>query len=118
MRFLYQADLLAKDGLGELAVVSAIAALENASAEILLYLSGGNTKLVQSEFGKCKFLSRFDKVLPKHGATLPPVEFVGMKAAYLARNGVAHAGAPVTQGAAIRHVGAVEDTLVWYIANV
>lgn len=51
MRFLYHADLLAKDGLGELAVVSAIAALENASAEILLYLSAGNPKLVQSEFG-------------------------------------------------------------------
>ena len=118
MRFLYQADLLAKDGLGELAVVSAIAALENASAEILLYLSGGNAKLVQTEFGKCKFLSRFDKVLPKYGATLPTAEFTAMKAAYLARNGVAHAGAPVSQENAIRHVGAVEDTLVWYIANV
>ena len=112
MRFLYQASLLAKDGLAELAVVSAIAALENASAEILLYLCGGNAAIVQSEIGKSKFLSRFDKVLPKHGATLPPAEFTAMKAAYLARNGVAHALAPVSQEAALQHVAAVEDALV------
>ncbi|HXM64925.1 MAG TPA: hypothetical protein VN950_28945 [Terriglobales bacterium] len=118
MKFLYQASLLAKDGLAELAVVSAIAALENASAEILLYLSGGNTAVVQSALGKCKFLSRFDKVLPKHGATLPPHKFAAMKAAYLARNGVAHALAPVSQEAALHHVRAVEDVLVWYLANI
>ncbi len=118
MRFLYQASLLAKDGLAELAVVSAIAALENASAEILLYLAGGNTAVVQSAFGNCTFLSRFDKVLPKHGATLPSAEFAGMKAAYLARNGVAHALAPISQADGFRHVVAAEDVLVWYLANV
>jgi hypothetical protein len=118
MRFLYQANLLAKDGLAELAVVSAIAALENASAEILLYLTGGNAAVVQSTFGKCRFLSRFDKVLPNYGPKLPSAEFAAMKAAYLARNGVAHALAPVKQEDAIRHVAAVEDALVWYMANV
>ncbi|HEX9590378.1 MAG TPA: hypothetical protein VGA15_21865 [Bradyrhizobium sp.] len=117
MRFLYQANLLAKDGLPELAVVSAIAALENASAEILLYLTGGNAAVVQSAFGKCKFLSRFDKVLPAYGPKLPSAEFSAVKAAYLARNGVAHALAPVKQEDAIRHVKAVEDVLAWYIAN-
>ena len=71
MRFLYQANLLAKDGLAELAVVSAIAAVENATAEILLYLAGGNAAVVQSVFGKCKFLNRFDKVLPNYGPKLP-----------------------------------------------
>ncbi len=118
MRFLYQANLLAKDGLSELAVVSAIAALENASAEILLYLAGGNTKTVASELRRCKFLNRFDKVLPRYGAALPPREFSAMKAAYLARNGVAHALTFVTQEDAVRHVEAVEDVLAWYLANV
>ena len=41
-----------------------------------------------------------------------------MKAAYLARNEVAHVGAPVSQREAIRHVDAVAKTLVWYIAHV
>jgi hypothetical protein len=118
MRFLYQASLLAKDGLPELAVVSAIAALENASAEILLYLTGGNAAAVQAAFGKCKFLSRFDKVLPSFGPKLPSTEFSALKAAYLARNGVAHALAPVRQEEAIRHVGAIENALAWYLAHV
>lgn len=118
MKFSYQANLLAIDGLGELGVVAAIAALENASAEILLYLTGGEPAVVQAAFGRCKFLSRFDKVLPHYGVSLPASEFSAMKAAYLARNGVAHALVPISQGDAIRHVGAVEDALAWYIANV
>lgn len=118
MRFLYQANLLAKDGSGELAVVSAIAALEHASAEILLYLTGRNAAAVQSAYGRCKFLSRFDKVLPNYGLKLPSAVFVALKAAYLARNRVAHALTAVKQEDAVRHVRAVEDVLVWYIANV
>lgn len=118
MRFLYQGHLLAKDGLPELAVVSAIAALENASAEILLYLTGGNAAMVRSAFGRCKFLSRFDKMLPHYGPRLPSAEFAAVKAAYLARNRVAHALSPVGQDEAIQHVRAVENALVWYIANV
>jgi hypothetical protein len=118
MRFVYNSALLAHDGLPELAVVSAIAALENASAEILLFLGGGNPGIVKSEFGKCKFLSRFDKVLPKYGTTLPAGLFTALKAAYLARNKVAHAAAPVSQSDAVLHVHAAEDVLAWYMANV
>ena len=118
MRFIYQARLLASDGLAELSVVSAIAALENASTEILFYLVGGQTAVVESELRRCKFLSRFDKVLPKHGASLPAPEFTRMKAAYFARNDVAHALLPLSREDAIRHVAAVEDVLAWYVANV
>lgn len=98
--------------------MSAIAALENTSAEILLYLTGGDVALVQSTFDKCRFLSRFDKVLPSYGPKLPAAEFSAVKAAYLARNQVSHALAPVRQEDSIRHVRAVEDALIWYIANI
>ena len=118
MRFLYQAELLVRDGLPELSIVSAIAALENASAEILLFLTGGNAALVQSEVGKCKFLSRFDKVLPKYGATLPNNLFAALKTAYFARNAAAHALTSINQRDAGTHLRAVEDVFAWYLKNV
>jgi hypothetical protein len=117
MRFLYQSKLLATDGLAELAVVSAIAGVENATAEILLFLTG-SAEIVRRRFGRCKFLSRFDRVLPEFGVTLPTALFDSLKVAYLARNQVAHAIAPIGQQAAENHVRAVEDVLRWYLANV
>lgn len=118
MRFIYQAALLADDGLPELSIVSAIAALENAASKILLFLTGGNSALVQSELSRCKFLSRFDRLLPRYGATLPSNLFDGLKTAYFARNSVAHALTPISQQNAATHVRAIEDVLAWYLRHV
>ena len=118
MRFIYQASLLAHDGMSELSLVSAIASLENATVEILSFLTNGNATLLQKEFSRCKFLNRFDKILPKYGVILPINLFDSLKTVYFARNNVAHLLTPINQSDALIYVRTIEDILAWYLAHV
>jgi hypothetical protein len=118
LKFLYQSQIMLKDGLPEMALSAAIASLENASAEVLLFLVGNDKQKTDSELKQCRFLDRFDKLLPKYGASLPKDLFEALKEAYLARNGIVHGLQIVGPEKARAHLQAIEDAMVWYWENV
>lgn len=118
VRFLYQAHLMLDDGLLEMALATAVAAIENVSAEVLLYLFEGNTAKVQQELEGCTFLSRFDQLLPKHGVKLPKHLFEPLKKAYFARNEIIHRLHPLNFEKAEIHIHAIENVIIWYWENV
>lgn len=118
LKFLYQAKLLLKDGLPEMALSCAIASLENASAEILSFLVNGNHGIVEQELNNVRFLDRFDEVLPKFKAAIPQSLFAKLKKAYFARNGIVHGLRPITYEQASDHLATVEEVLKWYWLHV
>jgi hypothetical protein len=118
VRFLYQARLMLHDGLPEIALGAAISSLENASAEALLHLLGGNASRVEQELDGCRFLDRFDGLLPRYGASLPHSLFLRLREAYFARNGVVHGLRPVTPEKAVEHLDTIEEVLVWLWDNI
>jgi hypothetical protein len=114
LRFLHQAKLMLADGLPEMAVSTGIAALENASAEILLYVLGGDKSKAESVLGRCRFLNRFDTILPDYDVKLPPDLFSALRDAYLSRNGVIHGLRPILPEDAAKHLETIERVLIWY----
>jgi hypothetical protein len=118
LRFLYHSKIMLADGLPEMALSASIACLENATAEILLYLLNSDKGKVETELRKCRFLDRFDKLLPKFGVRLPNDMFKSLKLAYFARNGIIHGLRPISFEKARNHLQDIEDVLVWYWENV
>ena len=75
LKFFYQAQLMLDDGFSEMALSAAIASLENATAEILLFLVDGDKEKAEAELRNIRFLDRFDKLLPEYGVRLPLEKF-------------------------------------------
>jgi len=118
LRFQYQAKLMLADGLPEMALSASVASLENATAEILLFLLNGDSRKVETELEGCRFLDRFDKLLPKYGVRLPSNMFQLLKQAYFARNGIVHGLRPIHTEKAKGHIQDIENVIVWYWENV
>ena len=118
VRFLYQARLMLTDGLPEMALGAAVSSLENASAEALIHLTGGDMSRAEQEMDRCRFLDRFDSLLPKYGAVMPRDLFLRLREAYFARNGVIHGLRPVMPGKAVEHLDAIEQVILWLWKNI
>ncbi len=118
LRFLYQAKIMMADGLPEIALSTSIASLENAIAEVLLFLLNGQSDKVKMMLKGYKFLERFDKLLPKYGVQLPKTMFQLLRQAYFARNEVVHGLKPINTEKAEIHLQEIENVIVWFSENV
>ena len=116
-RFLYHAKLMIGDGLPEMAVTTAISALENAIAEVLRFKLADPNR-ADSLLRRTQFLSRFKKLLPQYGVTLPKSLAKPIKPAYLARNEIVHGASAIRVESAAEHVANMEEAIVWLWANV
>ena len=116
-RFLYHAKLMIGDGLPDMAVTTAISALENAIAEVLRFKLADPNR-ADPLLRRTKFLSRFKKLLPQYGVTLPKSLAKPIKPAYLARNEIAHGASAIGVESAAEHVANIEEAIVWLWANV
>ena len=109
-RFLYHAKLMIGDGLPEMAVTTAISALENAIAEVLRFKLADPNK-ADAPLRRTKFLSRFKKLLPQYGVTLPKSLAKPIKPAYLARNEIVHGASAIRVESAAEHVANPESPM-------
>ena len=105
------------DGLPEMAVTTAISALENAIAEVLRFKLADPNK-ADSLLRRTKFLSRCERLLPQYGVTLPKSLARHIKPAYFARNEIVHGASAIRFESAAEHVANVEEAISWLWANV
>ncbi|WP_337048688.1 hypothetical protein [Serratia fonticola] len=118
IKAIYKSKLLLSDGFHEIALTSAISAVERTFFEIVLYKENGRVTAARKKTQAHKFMERAKKLLPSYGYILPHSLLADLKSAYADRNAIAHTIAPQPYEKTAEHITNIIKIVEWYYNNV
>ncbi|MBW4218685.1 hypothetical protein JW314_01735 [Enterobacter roggenkampii] len=118
IKAIYKSKLLLEDGFHEIALTSAISAVERTFFEIVLFKEHGNISTAQNKIKSKTFMNRAKLLLPSYGYILPTPMINNLKSAYSDRNAIAHTIAPQPYEKIAEHISKLVKIIEWYYKNV